>query len=229
MIKFGPSYFRDHEDRELSVTSFGPITATGDFTVGSMKSFGPLIVHGNLDAEVVSTFGPLIAHQDVDVYSLRTNGPAQIKGNCKVDRARINGPLHVRHLVSNEVVRINGPVNAESLKGRVIKINGPVDVVGEIEASEVVAINLGYTKREDILKSKMIKAPLVRISRLQPNFLRGLLSKLFGLKFQNQAVPEIDIPIEADEVILNGVSHVGKLVAGKVILLNGANYNKLLE
>lgn len=229
MIKFGPVNFRDHENRELNVTSFGPITAIGDFTVGSLKSFGPLIVHGNLDAEVVSTFGPLIAHQDVDVYSLKTNGPAQIKGNCTVERARINGPMDVKHLVSNEVMRINGPTKAESIKGNIIKLNGPVDVVGMIEASEVVAINLGYSKRDDILRTKLIKAPLVRISRLQPNFLRGLLSKLFGLKFQNQAVPEIDIPIEADEVILNGVSHVGKLVAGNVILLNGANYNKLLE
>lgn len=229
MIKFGPATFRDHEDRGLSVVSFGPITAIGDFTVGSVRSFGPLIVHGNLDAEVVSTFGPLIAHQDVDVYSLRTNGPAQIKGNCTVERARINGPMDVKHLVSNEVMRINGPTKAESIKGNIIKLNGPVDVVGMIEASEVVAINLGYSKREDILKTKLIKAPLVRITRMQPNFLRGILSKLFGLKFQNQAVPEIDIPIEADEVILNGVSHVGKLVASNIILLNGATHNKRLE
>ena len=132
-------------------------------------------------------------------------------------------------MVADHILSVNGPVNAGSLMADTINLKGPVDVKGTIEASHRVVISINAENLGKPIKARLIKAPEVRISHFASTLFTSFIRRISKYDKEPLVVPIIDVPIEADHIILNGVKLIGKLDAENVTLLNGAEYQKLLE
>lgn len=231
MPKFGPITFNnDYDNLDANASAFGPIIANGNLTIRSVRVFGIIEVNGNLTAEFVRSHGPLTVNKNLVSNTLKVNGPVNIKGNSTFSIGSVNGPLRVAgEIKAIENLKVNGPVFAQSVIGKSLTFNGPIDVKGTLEASERISIALGIlsSNSRQQIKAKAIKAPIVEIRQarvLLPRFLNRLLGRRL-----NRSLPEVNVPIEADEVILNGVKYIGLLKAENIMLENGAEYTELLE
>ncbi len=230
MIKIGPYHIRsDSGNENKRITTFGPVSSSGNVNIRSIRSFGPILINGDLEATFVRSFGPFVAANNVDVDNLKVNGPATIKNDAMLGIAKINGPLVVNNLVADHILYVNGPVTADSLMADTINIKGPVDVVNSIEASHHVVISINSEKTEMPIKAGLIKAPEVRISSFASTIFTSFFNRISKYDKEPPVMPTIDVPIEADRVILNGVKLIGTMDAENVTLINGAEYQKLLE
>lgn len=229
MIKLGPYHISAEQGNENKrVTTFGPVSS-GNVSIRSIRSFGPIDISGNLEADFIRSFGPFSAGKDIEVTNLKVNGPATIGNNAMLGTAKVNGSLKVGNLIADHILSVNGPVNADSLTADTINLKGPVDVKGAIEASYRVIISINSQGIENPIKAGLIKAPEVRISQFASPIFTSLFKRITKYDDSPPVVPVIDVPIEADHIILNGVKLIGRLDAANVTLLNGAEYQKLLE
>jgi cytoskeletal protein CcmA (bactofilin family) len=246
MRKFGPMVFReDYENEEEDLSSFGPTIAKGNLTVRSVKTYGPLKVEENLTAEFIKTNGPLICGGSVSAEEIRTNGPmtieedliaeeikvngpASIDGSIEIGTGQINGPFKTPQGVKiDDAIRVNGPFEAKNIEGAVIRINGPIDVTESVIASEEIIIGVSTgssTSDKDPINAQLLKAPFVAIRGRESRFLGRIISRFTARRPEDDILVETAVPIEADEVILNGVRHTGNINAKNIILENGAEY-----
>jgi len=230
MRKIGPLIFKgDYENLDEDLSALGPIVANGDLIVRSTKSMGPTTVKGKLAAEFISVNGPLVVKDELIANHIKVNGPIKVKGDCLITEGRINGPLLVTKAVKVvEHLRINGVLKAEKAIGKVLEINGVVDVEGELAATERISIGLTGNDASKTLRAEVIKAPIVEIRHRQSFFPR-ILQLLLGKGGQQMELLDVRTPIEADHVILDGIKYNGLLKSENVTLLNGAEYYELLD
>ena len=230
MIKLGPYHITSESGNENKrITTFGPVSSSGNVNIRSIRSFGPIIIGGTLEADFVRSFGPFTAADDIEVTNLKVNGPATIMNDAMLGIANVNGPLIVNNLIADHILSVNGPVRANSLLADTINLKGPVDVVNSIEANHRVVISINSEKNENPIKAGLIKAPEVRISQFASTIFTSFFNRIGKYDKVPPVMPIIDVPIEADRIILNGVKLIGTLDAENVTLLNGAEYQKLLE
>lgn len=116
---------------------------------------------------------------------------------------------------------VKGPFKANSVVAKSLLLSGPIDVNGTLAASESITINVGFSQSPDAIKVDAIKAPRVEI---RSNQYPWLLRRFFKSK-----IAQFNVPIETDELILNGVRHSGFIKAGNIILENGGEYRELLD
>ncbi|MFX0115302.1 MAG: hypothetical protein ACFFB3_12205 [Candidatus Hodarchaeota archaeon] len=227
MRKFGPIVFKeDYENEEEDLSSFGPTKAMGNLTARSIKTMGPLTVSGNLTADTIRTNGPLIVDEDLVAEEIKVNGPAEIGGSVQVVIGHFNGPFTVDHSVNaDDSLKVNGPFEAKTLEGGFLAINGPVYVEGTIVAIDEIIIGISSRSRGDPIQAKLLKAPFVEI-RARRKFLGRIMRRFASGQSEKhkRLLIETDVPIEADEVVLDGVRHTGKILAKNIILENGAEY-----
>ena len=230
MIKLGPYHISAEVGNETrNVTILGPVSSSGDVSIRSIRSFGPIEINGNLEADFIRSFGPFTAGKDIDVTNLKVNGPATIGNNANTGTVKVNGPLLVSNMITDHILSVNGPVKANSLTADIINLKGTVDVKGTIEASYRVVISINSENLEIPIKAGLIKAPEVRISYLASTIFTSFFQRITKYDKEPMIMPIIDVPIEANHIILNRVKLIGKLDATNVTLLNGAEYRKLLE
>ncbi len=227
MRKFGPlTIDSDYINEGESLSSFGPLTAQGNLHVHSIRTFGPAQIRGNLTTNSTKTNGPLIVEGDLSGDFLKVNGPATIKGTAQLNWSKINGPLRVGKAIDvREYLQVNGPFTAHAFKGGSIKIHGPVEVEDSIEALDEIVIRISNTGDTiNPIQARVLKAPRVEITSRDEGFF-GFVGKIIDLVSSSKRTSfiEIDVAIEADEVILNGVRHVGKITSENIILKNNAD------
>ncbi|MHA2250545.1 MAG: hypothetical protein ACXAD7_09285 [Candidatus Kariarchaeaceae archaeon] len=228
MPKFGPIVIKgDYEDLDGDLSAFGPISVHGNLKIRSCKSFGPTSIQGSLSADFVRTHGPLMVKDELVSNALRVNGPVQVKGQCLITSGSVNGPFKIGgDIKAIEGLKVNGPFKAASALGGEFILNGPINVQGVLAATESISISVGFGQSDQVLQAEKITAPVVHVSRPQlrwPKFLARLLGKT------SDRIPEINVPIVAEKVILNGVKHVGLIESKNILLENGAEYTALLE
>jgi cytoskeletal protein CcmA (bactofilin family) len=229
MPKFGPlTIDGDFEGPDENISVFGPINVSGNLTVRSIKSMGPTIVGGSIAADFIRTNGPLQIGDKLVANRLKVNGPLTVNGACKLNSAHVNGPARITEGMSVvEHLQLNGPIAAESITARSITLNGPVDIENSIAALEQITITSGFGSVKQLIKAKSIKAPEVTI-RKQTLSIPIIFRFLFGRR-RNKEIPEVNVPIIADRVILDGVKFTGRIQSDNILLENGAEYQKLLE
>ncbi|MFQ5977765.1 MAG: polymer-forming cytoskeletal protein [Candidatus Heimdallarchaeota archaeon] len=243
MRKFGPRVFQqDYKNREEDISSFGPTIAKGNLTIRSVKAQGPLDVNGILIAEEIKTNGPVDVEGDLTADFIKTNGPldvggsltaqeikvngpAVVNGPIQIVLGRINGPLRAQQNVrADDSLKVNGPLEAKTLDGGVLRISGSVVVEGAITATDEVAIGISPKSEEDPIQAALVKAPFVEIRTRGIGFLGRFFSRFTSRRSITQELAETAVPIEADEVTLDGVRHTGPITAKNIILENEAEH-----
>lgn len=239
MRKFGPRVFQeDYKNDEEDISSFGPTIAKGNLTIRSVKTQGPLDVNGILVAEEIKTNGPLDVEGDLTADYIKTNGPLDVGGTLTAEEIKINGPAIVngpvqivlgqingpftvqQNVRADDSLKVNGPLEVRALDGGALRINGSVIVEGAVTATDEVVIGISSKSEEDPIQAELLKAPFVEIRTRGTGFLGKFFSRFTSRRSTTQELAETAVPIEADEVILDGVRHTGPIAAKNVILKN---------
>ena len=177
---------------------------------------GPVIAKKKLKAFSINSMGPMTIGSDFEVKSfLKVNGPLKVGGtfSCDIDcKARVNGPLKVGKGIIGGSMRVNGPIKAEYIDIYYLKVNGPVNIVKDIQVKEEIIINIGYSSKTNnpISVGGLIEAPIVyfkssgKFSDRIPGY--KTLRKVFGLnpKYQHKIVLQ-NLRISAEVLRLQGV------------------------
>lgn len=197
-LRFGPTSFPDDTELTEPISSFGPLTASGNITATIIKVNGPCTIGENLEIDT----------------SLKVNGPLSIKGTltCLGEAtAKINGPVNVKKGIISGYIHINGPLSSRYIEVIKLSVNGPLQIEEDVVAEEEIVLGVGGSSRirsgdyYDI--GGMIEAPVVRISNFSSKYsASGIIKKIFGLKekYLKTVVLE-DLRIKAKLLELEGV------------------------
>ena len=162
------------------------LTAYGDLTAPSIKIAG-----GN-----ITIAGTLQVEEKLEVSgSLNAKDNLISKGKCK-----INGRCSVGQAITGENFAVNGTIEAESISGDTIKLNGSVKIRGDIRATK--SIEIAVKAEDNLLAVGIISAPevIIRKKRLS---LSGSVLKILRLgKKYHPKIILTDIEIETDNLTL---------------------------
>ncbi len=195
---------------------FGPTSFSGDTEVKTpISSFGPLTASGNLYATQIRVNGPCTVRENLEIESsFKVNGPVVIKGSltCLENAtAKVDGPVKIGNGLLGGEIRINGPLSAKYVESVSLSINGPVTVNEDIIASDELSFGIGASSiRRDgnyLDIGGIIEAPVVRMTNYSSKYsVAGIIKKVVGLKSKFEKVVVLqNLTIKAKLLELDGV------------------------
>jgi cytoskeletal protein CcmA (bactofilin family) len=170
----------------------GAVKVTGEVDVGTGTILGALSVGGSLRADSFECRGPLDVEGTVTVtgpFSLE--GPTHLVGAVHAGQATFSGTTRsARDISVDGILTVHGHFAAPSLHVGELRVDGALDIPGEIEA-----VNVDVRIRKPS-RLGTIRARSVRLVRQGPNPVERVLGR---------APPPAVVRIEAGRVELEGV------------------------